>query len=124
MVFHVGTGNYLGFHGEVVKSSEEGTHELFGRLDDLGEGGVRSWNLTIILNMIPLIGNLVAGFVHIGMGQHQYNNGKEIEEDNKLVLRGIIEFTIVGGVLLSVIDVIATLGRILTTPPEHDQYAS
>lgn len=102
-IFHHSLANYLGFHGEKVNTQKS--------VEDTSIGE-KKWNISVALNMIPVIGNILAGIYHI------YKALTFEERDNFLLARGIAECTVIGGVLLAIGDIGVTVGRICTNPPK------
>jgi len=103
-IFHNPLAQHLGFHGQKV-NSPTGTERLG---EDISN---KEWNVTVALNMIPVIGNIIAGIIHIAQG---INKGGE--KNPVLIARGIAEVTVVGGLLLALADIVATIGRTCTNP--------
>lgn len=94
------------FHGTKVNSSKS-AEEIIGSRTD-----ATKWNLSVALNVIPVVGNIVAGIYHIALGLNA-DEGK----DYFLIARGITECTIIGGFLLLIADCVVTLGRMCTKEP-------
>ena len=99
---------HLGFH------SETSVEDFIIYSDTIGCVSLRvrntfafyqATNFWTAVNLIPIVGNLVAGIYHIHIG-------KEIQ-DKAFVIRGIIELTIIGGILLAVLDIIVSIGRLI-----------
>lgn len=105
-IFHHPLANYLGFHGEKVNTQKSVEESSIGKI------GGKKWNISVALNMIPIIGNILAGIYHI------YKALTINERDNFLLARGIAECTVIGGVLLAIGDAVVTVGRICTNPPK------
>ena len=109
--FHSNNAAYLGFHGDKVNTAY--------RLDSNGdikfkEGWISSkfWNRFIALNLIPVIGNIIAGIMHAGMACRD-----GAIQDPHLFARGIAELTIIGGIIFAIGDIVVTVGRMCTPEP-------
>ena len=70
--------------------------------------------------MIPIIGNIIAGIMHLRMA---YDEDGDLDSEG-LRNRGIAELTIIGGIALSIGDIIVTAGRICTQPPKDESSSS
>lgn len=112
-IFHHPLANYLGFHGEKVNSQKSVEDSTIGEIGEIGEIGGKKWNISVALNMIPIIGNILAGIYHIYKALTA-DEGR----DNILLARGIAECTVIGGVLLAIGDAVVTVGRICTNRPK------
>jgi hypothetical protein len=106
-IFHHPLANYLGFHREKVHSQKSVEDTSI-----IGKIGGKKWNISVALNVIPIIGNILAGIYHIYKALTA-DEGR----DNILLARGIAECTVIGGVLLAIGDAVVTVGRICTNPP-------
>ncbi len=101
-IFHADSAEYIGYHGYAVNLDT--SYLLIDRRDISTTG----YNISIALNMIPVIGNLIAGIMHIVQGVRG-------DGDSGLIVRGIVECTIIGGLALVPLDIIFTVGRMCTT---------
>ncbi|MCC5831912.1 MAG: hypothetical protein JJU12_02590 [Chlamydiales bacterium] len=111
-IFHRENANYLGFCGTTVNSPKSAQYILGERTD------AARWNFSVALNIIPVIGNLLAGIYHISMG---LDKSGEKEIDKALIARGIAECTVVGGIMLFLVDLIVTMGRMCTHSEQFDE---
>lgn len=115
-IFHVTDSDqasaYLGFFGESVNT---GYNIYYDGDIEIGNVYVQAskWNLSVALNMIPIIGNIIAGIMHLRMA---YGEDGELVSEG-LRNRGIAELTIIGGIALAIGDIIVTVGRMCTEQP-------
>lgn len=113
--FHVSSEDHksahLGFFGNLVNSDYNIDSD-----GDIEIGNVyvqaSKWNLSVALNMIPIIGNIIAGIMHLRMAYDEDGDLRSASIRN----RGIAELTIIGGIVLAIGDIIVTVGRMCTEP--------